>query len=106
MTDRMITDYSRADLERIADQIQRTISFGVGLTNRSKDAPDAQSILEDPAWEAVPANARSDLRRKAAEQLGTVGSGNHYVDVFVDEADAIWVGVHATPLPQREGSSK
>jgi len=23
-----------------------------------------------------------------------VGSGNHYVDVFADEADRIWVGVH------------
>ena len=34
------------------------------------------------------------LRDKARSQLGTVGSGNHYVDVFVDENDAIWVGVH------------
>ena len=30
MTDRTIADYSRDDLERIASQIQRTISFGVG----------------------------------------------------------------------------
>ena len=31
---------------------------------------------------------------KARRQLGTIGSGNHYVDVFVDEGGAIWVGVH------------
>jgi len=30
----------------------------------------------------------------AAEQLGTVGGGNHYVDIFADEQDRIWVGVH------------
>jgi tRNA-splicing ligase RtcB len=30
----------------------------------------------------------------AREQLGTVGSGNHYVDIFEDEAGRIWVGVH------------
>jgi RNA-splicing ligase RtcB len=24
----------------------------------------------------------------------TVGSGNHYVDIFVNEADRVWVGVH------------
>ena len=30
----------------------------------------------------------------ARNQLGTVGSGNHYVDIFVDEADRVWVGVH------------
>jgi len=34
------------------------------------------------------------LRDKARAQLGTVGSGNHYVDVFADENDVVWVGVH------------
>ncbi len=34
------------------------------------------------------------LKDKAVSQLGTVGSGNHYVDIFVDELDRIWVGVH------------
>jgi tRNA-splicing ligase RtcB len=27
-------------------------------------------------------------------QLGTVGSGNHYVDIFEDEQCRIWIGVH------------
>ena len=30
----------------------------------------------------------------AAKQLGTVGSGNHYVDLFKDEDDYLWIGVH------------
>jgi tRNA-splicing ligase RtcB len=30
----------------------------------------------------------------ARQQLGTVGSGNHYVDIFNDEDDRIWIGVH------------
>jgi tRNA-splicing ligase RtcB len=94
MTDRTIDDYSREDLERIANQIQRTISFGVGLTNRSDDAPDAGAMIDDPAWGAIPTAAASDLKKKAAAQLGTVGSGNHYVDVFADETGRIWVGVH------------
>jgi tRNA-splicing ligase RtcB len=46
------------------------------------------------------------LRKAAAEQtaygkqsalelqLGTVGSGNHYVDLFTDEQDRVWIGVH------------
>jgi tRNA-splicing ligase RtcB len=29
-----------------------------------------------------------------AAQLGTVGSGNHYVDLFEDEAGFVWIGVH------------
>jgi tRNA-splicing ligase RtcB len=30
----------------------------------------------------------------ARDQLGTVGSGNHYVDLFEDEDGWIWIGVH------------
>src|SRR6202030_1661896 len=33
-------------------------------------------------------------RQKAASQLGTVGSGNHYVDLMRDEAGLTWIGVH------------
>ena len=34
------------------------------------------------------------LATTAAKQLGTVGAGNHYVDLFRDEADRVWIGVH------------
>ena len=81
-------------LPRFADEIQDVISFGIGRKNRSDDAPTDHPLFASDAWEAVPSSARTHLRDKARAQLGTVGSGNHYVDVFVDEADAIWVGVH------------
>jgi tRNA-splicing ligase RtcB len=81
-------------LSQVADAIQATVSFGMGRTNRADDAPADHALFLDTAWEAVPARHRSALRDKARNQLGTVGSGNHYVDVFADEAGAIWVGVH------------
>src|SRR5438445_5144566 len=93
------TDLSAARLAphraELADAIQNTISFGVGRKNRAGDAPSDDPLFEDAAWDAVPdKHERDRLRSKAREQLGTVGSGNHYVDVFADEADRIWVGVH------------
>jgi tRNA-splicing ligase RtcB (3'-phosphate/5'-hydroxy nucleic acid ligase) len=78
----------------IADAIQDEISFGIGRKNRADDAPVDHPLFESAAWDSLPNHARNELRSKARKQLGTVGSGNHYVDVFVDEADAIWVGVH------------
>jgi tRNA-splicing ligase RtcB len=84
----------RAQLPQIAEDIQQEISFGVGRKNQSDDAPLDHPLFESPVWDAVPATHRADLLKKAREQLGTVGSGNHYVDVFVDETGAIWVGVH------------
>lgn len=82
-------------LRELADEIQSTISFGIGRKNRATDAPTDHPLFSDPAWEAIPdRRARVELREKARSQLGTVGSGNHYVDVFADESDHIWVGVH------------
>src|SRR5215212_736964 len=81
-------------LPGIADEIQDVVSFGVGRKNRSDDAPVDHPLFKSASWEAVPSHARDGLRTKARAQLGTVGSGNHYVDVFADEDNTIWIGVH------------
>ena len=76
-TDRRLEHYTRADLEHLADEIQRTISFGMGRNNRADDAPTNHPLFEHPAWDALPGkHARDGLRAKARNQLGTVGSGN------------------------------
>jgi tRNA-splicing ligase RtcB (3'-phosphate/5'-hydroxy nucleic acid ligase) len=94
-TDRTLGDYTRQDLTRVADEIHREISFGIGRTCRAADAADDHPLFESAAWDAVPGkHERDTLKAKARSQLGTVGSGNHYVDVFADETGAIWVGVH------------
>ena len=49
---------------------------------------------DDPAWSI---DMASGLRSLARGQLGTVGAGNHYVDVFADEVDRVWIGVHFAP---------
>jgi tRNA-splicing ligase RtcB (3'-phosphate/5'-hydroxy nucleic acid ligase) len=95
LTDRTVADYTRDDLTRIADEIQAEISFGVGRTCKADDAPIDNPLFTDPAWDAIPGkHERDTLKKKARAQLGTVGSGNHYVDVFSDELGRIWVGVH------------
>jgi tRNA-splicing ligase RtcB len=74
---------------KLADDIARGLSFGVGRVNADKVE---HPLLDDAdAWRAGDV---LDLRAMAANQLGTIGSGNHYVDLFADEADRIWIGVH------------
>jgi len=88
----VLTDMSGADaragITKIMDDIVTTISFGVGRTNVERVDHE---LFDDPAWSVV---KHLQLRDKAGNQLGTVGSGNHYVDVFTDEQDRVWVGVH------------
>ena len=88
----ILTDAKRAQIQpevpRIMDEIVRNISFGIG--RKSKRRVDHE-LFDDPAWSLQPMR---DLKSMAADQLGTVGGGNHYVDLFADEQDRIWVGVH------------
>jgi tRNA-splicing ligase RtcB (3'-phosphate/5'-hydroxy nucleic acid ligase) len=61
----------------LMDEIFRRISFGVGRPN---EEPIDHPVLEKIAKaEFAP---QRKLLQLAAEQLGTVGSGNHFVDIF------------------------
>ncbi|HET8622303.1 MAG TPA: RtcB family protein, partial [Gemmatimonadales bacterium] len=81
---------AQKELSHLADRIANTVSFGIGRKNRADDAPTDDPLFEDAAWEAVPAKRRQALHTKARQQLGTVGRGNHYVDVVADETGALW----------------
>jgi tRNA-splicing ligase RtcB (3'-phosphate/5'-hydroxy nucleic acid ligase) len=78
----------RANIARIMDNVWNTVSFGVGRRNSETVDHD---LFDEPAWKVHPA---AQLKETARQQLGTVGSGNHYVDLFVDEEDRVWIGVH------------
>lgn len=75
-------------IETLMDDIFRRIAFGVGVVN---PRPVDHELFEDPAW-TLP--VLTPLKQQARKQLGTVGGGNHYVDLFLDEQDRVWVGVH------------
>ena len=75
-------------IRTIMDDVVQDISFGVGRSSKTRIDHE---LFEDPTWKLAPLR---ELKKMAAEQLGTVGSGNHYVDIFADEQDRIWVGVH------------
>jgi len=94
LTDLRAHDLTHDDLGLIGDEIQRVVSFGVGRTNPADDAPMDDPLFDASSWRVMPEIRREELRQKARHQLGTVGSGNHYVDVLADEAGRIWVGVH------------
>lgn len=95
-TNRNIVEYTREELELLADEIQRMIAFGVGAVNRNADAPVDNPLFESAAWDLLPGlgASKQNLIDKARSQLGTAGSGNHYVDILSDEKGTVWVGVH------------
>lgn len=87
LTDAKLGDVE-ASLGKIMDDVWHHVSFGVGRKNAETVDHD---LFNDPAWEIPIAAGLKDMARA---QLGTVGSGNHYVDIFKDSHGRIWIGVH------------
>lgn len=79
------------NISPIMNSIVKALSFGVGRVNKEEVDHD---LFDDDAWDIVN-KFNPDLKDMARRQLGTIGSGNHYVDVFTETVEnAIWVGVH------------
>jgi tRNA-splicing ligase RtcB len=77
------------DVPRVMDEIVRRISFGIG---RNEGETAGHPVLD--RIRRADFEPQRKLYDQAANQLGTVGGGNHYVDLFADEAGRLWVGVH------------
>jgi tRNA-splicing ligase RtcB len=89
------TDLTRADLdalggvEAIMREITRRISFGMGVPAQERSDHPVLDKIRDADF-----SPQRKLHQLAASQFGTVGSGNHYVNLMQDEKGRIWVGVH------------
>jgi tRNA-splicing ligase RtcB (3'-phosphate/5'-hydroxy nucleic acid ligase) len=81
------------DLDPLLDRWAQHIPAGLGYWHAD----------EDPAWRAfaaahgVPEPVLSDsrMREKAPKQFGTLGSGNHFLELCADERDVVWLMLHS-----------
>jgi len=82
-------------LTELREQIERAIPLSAGGANNKIVATAAPRVAE---LEALAAQAGFDPAHSAKrwrEQLGTLGSGNHFIEVSVDETDAVWLFLHS-----------
>lgn len=98
LTDADATDI-HTNIGRIMNDIWSTVSFGLARKNKEPVDHELFDDNNDDAWQITQgANTAAwkltSLRDLARAQLGTVGGGNHYVDIFEDEHHRIWVGAH------------
>ena len=88
-------DDIEGDLHKIMANVQQTVAFGVG---RNNDTPFDHALFDrhDATLRELDkfGGKKLALSQKARAQLGTVGSGNHYVDLLADEQDRVWIANH------------
>ena len=83
------------DFERFCSTIERVVPAGLGKGHAFADR--AERDLRDQ--QVPPYTGASDLQvqqvAKITDQFGTLGSGNHFVEVCLDERDHVWVVLHS-----------
>lgn len=82
------------DLSPLHQSIARGVPSGVGRGHEAGLGPAGDSVVLEhkntPAWNSI-----KGLEKKALLQMGSLGSGNHFVEVCLDELDRVWVVLHS-----------
>lgn len=91
----LVYDDIKNDISNIMDELERKILFGFG---RKNPYPIDHELFDDEAWNVYKEfgqDVHDELKQLAREQLGTTGSGNHYVDILIDQkTEEVWIGNH------------
>ncbi|GAA1268638.1 RtcB family protein [Sphaerisporangium rubeum] len=78
------------DLSALMPLVERRIPAGVGQGHRDPAVDDALTALGRPHTDLT-----AKQEKTVATQFGTLGSGNHFVEVCLDERDRVWTVLHS-----------
>lgn len=82
-------------LTTIRHQIERDVPLGAGGAHR-RDTTLDENWLRVRSIGDVPEQVELIAPiKKAASQLGTLGSGNHFIEICIDENDDVWIMLHS-----------
>ncbi|WP_295827558.1 RtcB family protein [uncultured Microbacterium sp.] len=88
-------DLAGRDLSALRQQIERAIPLSAGRDNRTIVATAEPRVAE---LEALAGTAEFDPASYAGHwrlQLGSLGSGNHFIEISLDENDDVWMFLHS-----------
>lgn len=86
-----LKDYNLPDLENLMPAIEKAIPAGVGIGNDKVQ----RDIFKALGGVAHVVDQDKKLRETAAIQCGTLGSGNHFFEICVDENKDVWIVLHS-----------
>lgn len=88
------------DLSLLRNSIERSVPVGNGPGGDHRRLPD--SVETKLAQSGLMARLEVIRRKhpkirpdKADRQIGTLGGGNHFIEICLDESDAVWVMLHS-----------
>lgn len=88
------------DLSRLRSRIEQAIPVGRGMHDDPVD-PGRFHALPTSGWDGFwdrfdgVAEAVRFRQERAVRQMGTLGSGNHFIEICVDDDGAVWLMLHS-----------
>lgn len=87
-------------LAKVRDEIERAVPVGNGPRGDHRDAPSSVGTMLVESEIAERFSVIKDKHpkigaHKIAGQLGTLGGGNHFIELCLDEAGDVWVMLHS-----------
>lgn len=88
------------NLAQLRSSIERGVPVGNGAGGDHRRMPDSIGTrLVDSGLaerlDAIKAKHRRIRTDKLDRQMGTLGGGNHFIEICLDETDAVWVMLHS-----------
>ena len=87
------------NLKRVFDQISRDVPVGRDQHKEGREVTHAAAPFRRELKRITDAHPQLEKRFKRtqnwAQQMGTLGGGNHFIEVCVDEAKRVWVMLHS-----------
>lgn len=80
------------DLGKLRNSIERSIPLGAGRGNQKVEGTALERVI------ALNRKATTDyhaLDKHWNNALGTLGSGNHFIELSLDETDRLWIVLHS-----------
>jgi tRNA-splicing ligase RtcB len=91
-----VRDDLPADRRPLREAIERAVPLSAGAANRSIEREHTRARLQELTELAEQAGFEpGDHAARWELQLGTLGSGNHFIEVTVDEEDRVWLFLHS-----------
>ncbi|MBD8029662.1 RtcB family protein [Corynebacterium gallinarum] len=89
------SDLEGRDLTRLRDSLERAIPLSPG--NYNKGALEDSALVKIGELEALAEKNDVDLSHspKWKQQLGSLGGGNHFIELCLDEEDRVWMFLHS-----------
>lgn len=79
------------DLDRLRTLIEREIPVGTESNDHL-----TQTVKDWAGWKTMPEQVSlMRLKDRAAHQLGTLGGGNHFIEICTDEDGSVWIMLHS-----------